>query len=213
MKRCRLVLVGGGGHCKSCIDAIESDTRWQIAGILDIPQHVGSRLCGYEVVGTDDAIARWAQECDVSFLVTVGQIRSAALRMSLFEKIKQAIGHLAVVQASTAMVSPHAIIQQGTIVLHKAVVNAGAQIGANVIINTAAIVEHDAVVGPHAHVSTSAVVNGDACIGAGCFIGSGAVIANGISVCDGCVIGAGAVVVKPITSPGVYVGNPAKKIG
>ncbi len=33
-----------------------------------------------------------------------------------------------------------------------------------------------------------------------------------VSVCDEVVIGAGAVVTKNITEPGVYVGNPAKKI-
>ena len=42
-------------------------------------------------------------------------------------------------------------------------------------------------------------------------IGSNATILP-VSVCDEVVIGAGAVVTKNITEPGVYVGNPAKKI-
>lgn len=33
-----------------------------------------------------------------------------------------------------------------------------------------------------------------------------------INICDGVVIGAGSVVTKDILSPGVYAGNPAKKI-
>ncbi|MDP5170909.1 MAG: N-acetyltransferase [Bacteroidia bacterium] len=33
-----------------------------------------------------------------------------------------------------------------------------------------------------------------------------------VSICDHVVVGAGAVVTKDITEPGVYVGNPAKKI-
>ena len=33
-----------------------------------------------------------------------------------------------------------------------------------------------------------------------------------VNICDNVVIGAGAVVTKNITEPGVYVGNPAKKI-
>lgn len=33
-----------------------------------------------------------------------------------------------------------------------------------------------------------------------------------VTICDHVVIGAGAVVTKDITKPGVYVGNPAKKI-
>lgn len=42
-------------------------------------------------------------------------------------------------------------------------------------------------------------------------IGSNATILP-INICDHAVIGAGAVVTKNITQPGVYAGNPAKKI-
>ncbi len=42
-------------------------------------------------------------------------------------------------------------------------------------------------------------------------IGSNATILP-VTICDNVVIGAGAVVTKNITEPGVYVGNPAKKI-
>ncbi len=33
-----------------------------------------------------------------------------------------------------------------------------------------------------------------------------------VKICDNVVIGAGAVVTKDITNPGIYIGNPAKKI-
>jgi acetyltransferase-like isoleucine patch superfamily enzyme len=42
-------------------------------------------------------------------------------------------------------------------------------------------------------------------------IGSNATILP-ISICDNVVIGAGAVVTKNITQPGIYAGNPAKKM-
>lgn len=42
-------------------------------------------------------------------------------------------------------------------------------------------------------------------------IGSNATILP-VEICDGVVIGAGSVVTKNILEPGVYVGNPAKKI-
>lgn len=48
-------------------------------------------------------------------------------------------------------------------------------------------------------------------IGNNVSIGSNATILP-ISICDNTVIGAGAVVTKDITEPGVYVGNPAKKL-
>lgn len=42
-------------------------------------------------------------------------------------------------------------------------------------------------------------------------IGSNATILP-VTICDHVVIGAGAVVTKPILKPGIYAGNPAKKI-
>jgi acetyltransferase-like isoleucine patch superfamily enzyme len=42
-------------------------------------------------------------------------------------------------------------------------------------------------------------------------IGSNATILP-VSICDGTVIGAGAVVTSDITEPGVYAGNPARKL-
>ena len=56
-----LVLIGGGGHCRSCIDVIETQGGWTIAGVLDVAKRVGERVCGYEIVGTDDDIGRFAR--------------------------------------------------------------------------------------------------------------------------------------------------------
>ena len=49
-------------------------------------------------------------------------------------------------------------------------------------------------------------------VGSGVQVGSNATIISGSHICDNATIGAGAVVTKPIVEPGLYVGNPAKKI-
>ena len=48
-------------------------------------------------------------------------------------------------------------------------------------------------------------------IGNNVYFGSNSTILP-VSICDNVVIGAGAVVTKNITVPGVYAGNPAKKL-
>lgn len=48
-------------------------------------------------------------------------------------------------------------------------------------------------------------------IGNNVYFGSNTTILP-VSICDNVVIGAGAVVTKNITSPGVYAGNPARKL-
>ena len=48
-----LILLGGGGHCKSCIDVIESTSLFKIAGILDPKEPKGLKILGYEILGDD----------------------------------------------------------------------------------------------------------------------------------------------------------------
>lgn len=208
MKEKPLILVGGGGHCKSVIEAAESVGR-EIKGILDLPQYSGEECLGYRVIGSDSDIPLHTDECE--FIVTLGFIKNPEHRDALHRIIEDAGGKLGTVIASTAHVSRYAEIAPGTAVLHNANVNAGARIGKGCIINTGANIEHDAYIGDFCHVSTGAMVNGDCKIGNSTFIGSGAVIANGISITDNAIVGAGAVVCSDITEKGTYVGVPARK--
>ena len=201
-----LILVGGGGHCMSVIEAALS-AGFVIKGILDLPEELGKNVCGVSVLGTDDEMAKYVDDCD--FIVTLGFIKDATLRVKLHDKVRAAGGHFATIIASTAHVSQFAEIGEGTVVLHQATVNAGAKIGVGVIIKTCANIEHSAIVGDYAHVSTGVMVNGDCKVGARTFVGSHTVMVNGKSICEDCVIGAGSVVRKDIKVPGIYNGNPA----
>jgi sugar O-acyltransferase (sialic acid O-acetyltransferase NeuD family) len=203
-----IVLVGGGGHCKACIDVIES-TPYTIAGVLD--KGSLTRVLDYKVIGNDEALRALAEK-GYSFLVTVGQIKTASVRKMIFEQIKTVKGKLAVVVSSSALVSKYSILGEGTIVMHGAIINASSQIGNNCIINNKALIEHDCVIGDHVHVSTAAVINGGCKIGNGVFIGSNSVLAQGVDIGDDVVIGAGSVVLNNIQEIGIYAGNPAKKI-
>ena len=201
-----IVLIGGGGHCKSVIDVAES-AGFNIIGILDTQENVGRKILDYNIIGTDKNIVDYIDKA--FFVITVGQIKDAALRIKLHEKVLSAGGKLATIIASTAHVSKYASINEGTVVMHNAVVNSDAVIGKGCIINTFSNIEHDTVVGDYCHISTGAMVNGNCIVGTGTFLGSQAVMVNGVSVAAGCVIAAGAMVRKNILTKGVYSDNPA----
>lgn len=206
MKR-PLILIGGGGHCKSVIEVAES-AGYEIKGILDMPDEVGKDvLPGHKVIGTDDEIPQYVEKCD--FIITVGFIKNPALRIKLYNKVKAAGGRLATIIASTAHVSKYAELGEGTVIMHHAFVNAGAKIGDNCIINTFVNIEHDAEVGNQCHISTGTMVNGECKIGENCFIGSQSVCANCIEIASDIIVGAGSVVRKSIRVKGIYAGNPA----
>ena len=201
-----LILVGGGGHCKSVIEAAES-AGYNILGVLDTPENVGKQVLAYSVIGTDDDIPQYVDKAE--FVITVGFIKNPAIRIKLYNKVKEAGGKLATVIASTAHVSKYSTIGEGTVVMHQAFVNAGAQIGANCIINTFCNIEHDAQIGDQCHISTGTMVNGDCKVGDRCFIGSQSVLSNGIAIGDDIIVGAASFVRKSISAKGIYSGNPA----
>ena len=212
MGKRKLILLGGGGHCTSCIDVIEQEGKYKIFGILDLASQVGNKVMNYEIIGVDADIENFITE-GFSFFVTIGQLKSAALRKKLFLRLINLNASIATIISPLAYVSKYSELGMGTVVMHGVTINAGTNIGNNVILNTGCDIEHNSVIGDHCHISTHAVINGDCIIGTEVFIGSNATIINGVSVAGCVVIGAGAVINRNIEGSGIYAGIPAKKIG
>jgi sugar O-acyltransferase (sialic acid O-acetyltransferase NeuD family) len=199
-----IMLIGGGGHCLSCIDVLRSSGIYEIVGILDTPDKAGTTLSGIKVIGTDDDISELANKYR-NFLITIGQIKSCEKRIRIYNTVKRNGGNLPVVVSPKAYVSPSAFVDEGTIVMHNALINA------NCIINTGALIEHEASIGDFCHISTQAIVNGQVVVGKNSFIGSNSVIANNLTLPDDIILAAGACLLKSPETAGVYIGNPARK--
>jgi sugar O-acyltransferase (sialic acid O-acetyltransferase NeuD family) len=170
----KILLIGGGGHCRSVIDVIEQSNLFEIVGIIDVQQKVGNNLFAYNILGTNDDILSFKNDVD-AFHITIGQIGISDKRANLFDILKKQGLKFPVIISPLAYVSKHASIGEGTIIMHHAIVNAGATIGRNCIINTKSLIEHDAIVGDHCHIATGAIINGGVNVGRDSFIGSGAI--------------------------------------
>jgi len=167
----QLILLGGGGHCAACIDVIEQENRYDIAGIVDVGN---AAVCGYPVLGNDEALVRLRAGIGYA-LVTVGQIDSPAIRIRLYELAASLGFEQPTIVSPRAYVSKHARLGRGSIIMHNALINARAVVGDNCIINSGALIEHDAVIANHCHISTAAVINGGTTIQSGTFVGSNAI--------------------------------------
>jgi sugar O-acyltransferase (sialic acid O-acetyltransferase NeuD family) len=184
----KIILLGGGGHCKSCIDVIESEKKYTIKGIFE-KKRKKKFLLNYKIFSE-------IYLNKTKTIVTFGQIKNYKIRVELFYKIKNLGFRIPSIVSPLAYVSKHAVIGQGTIVMHGAVVNAGAVIGDNCIINTNSLIEHDVIIGNHTHISTEATINGGVVINDKVFIGSRAIIKNNITIGEGSIIGAGLYIKK-----------------
>ena len=184
-----IVLIGAGGHCASVIDVIENCDDFDILGVLDSKARF-SEILGYPILGDDNLIPKLVRD-DTFFLITVGQIKSSLARKKIAKGLYKYNAKLATVISPLAYVSKHAQIDEGTIVMNHALVNANSKIGRNCIINSKSNIEHGVLIEEFCHISTCAVVNGDSVIGNGTFIGSNATISNNISIKENSIIGAG----------------------
>ncbi len=211
MKKQPIILVGGGGHCRSAIDVIEAENKYRIIGILDIREKIGEKILGHEIIGTDESLSRLMVKCK-NYIVTVGQIKSARLRIDLYNKIKRAGGTLPNIISPNAYVSKYAKLGEGNIIMHQSTINANVYIKNNCIINNQALIEHDCKISSHVHISTKSTVNGDCIIDEGSFIGSGSTLIQGIKVAENVVMGAGCIVTKDIRRNCTVIGNPARVI-
>lgn len=190
-----IILIGAGGHCKSCIDVIEMQGSYKIIGLIDSNEKIGDKILGYSIIGKDKDLAKLKKKVK-NVLITIGQIKSSKARIRIYKHLKKEKFIFPIIISPLAYVSKHSSIKEGTILHHYSTINASAEIGYNTIINNRSLIEHDVKIGNHCHVSTGAIVNGGAKIGDQTFVGSNATIREGIKIGKNCIIGMGKVVTK-----------------
>ena len=203
MKHNKLVIVGSGGHASVVLDAAKQMNRWDSYIVLDEkPNGI--------VLTVDDLYQQRHKYKDSSdFFVAIGD---NTVRKRLLEELALEGFSIASIIHPSAVVASSVVIEEGSCVFARAVLNPFIQIGMGVIVNTSASIDHHSSIGAFSHVCPGAVLAGNAKVGEGCFVGTGAVISNLLNIANDVTLGAGAVVVKSIDEAGTYVGVPARKI-
>lgn len=199
-----LHLIGAGGHARSVI-ALLFNQGYQVEAIYDdaYEKDKEERILNVPVVGKIDAVGTSA-----NLILAVGNNQ---IRKELFCRFKEQVFKENCIH-TTAYIEDSVSLGKSNLIFGRAFLNACVRVGSNTIINTASILEHESVVGDHSQISVGAILCGRVVVGENCFIGAQAVIRDKIKIGDNVVVGAGAVVVKDIVEPGVYIGNPARRI-
>lgn len=199
----KIIIIGAGGHARVVADVVRS-VGDIVFGFLDDGFDVGEELYGSSILGKVEDCLNYKDEYEM--LIAIGNNET---RRKIAEKY-QCNWYTAI--HSSAIVSPSAKIEAGTVVMPNAVVNACAEVGMHSIINTGAVVEHDCKIGSYVHISPRAVVCGVSSLGDNSWLGAGSVIIHVTRVCENVIIGANATVIKDITDSGTYMGTPCKKV-
>jgi len=211
MVKKKIVLIGGGGHCKVVISILKKINNFKIAGIVDNYKSE-SFISGIKIIGTNDDLKDIYKSCIHNALITVGSIKDNTKRYRLFNMAREIGYKFPVIISPEAIVDGSVKIGEGTVVMPGSIINIDSFIGKNCIINTGTIIEHDCKIGDYCHIAPGVHISGAVNIGELSFIGIGATIIQGITIGKNVTIGAGSVVIKDVPGDVIAVGNPAKII-
>ena len=211
MAKKKIVLIGGGGHCKVVISILKKLDNFEIVGIVDNYKSE-SFINGIKIIGTDDDLKDIYRSGMHNALITVGSIKDNTKRYRLFNMAREIGYKFPVIISLEAIVDKSVKIDEGTIIMPGSIINIDSSIGKNCIINTGSIIEHDCKIGNHCHIAPGVHISGEVNISELSFLGISATIIQGIKIGKNVTIGAGSVVIKDIPDNVIAVGNPAKII-
>ena len=194
----KLVLIGGGGHCKSVLDVALRMNEFEEIVITDPDITPGSQILGCSVVGDDSYLDQLRRDGFEYAFITVGSVQINPLRERLANKATSLGFKFPIIQDPSAIVADSAIIEDGTFIGKNVVINAEANIGKHCIINTGAIIEHECSVGDFSHISVGTILCGEVSVGNSCMIGSGSTVIQCLNIGNSVVIGANSTVLTDV---------------
>jgi sugar O-acyltransferase (sialic acid O-acetyltransferase NeuD family) len=196
-------LYGTGGHADVVADTLHACNR-DIYDVFD--DRRAEHFFGGRVVqpGIRSSGATAHIPVDQPIIICIGSNRSRADIAGLLTAPFDTAIH------PTALIGSDVFIGLGTVIFHRAAVQAGTSVGLHVIINTAATVEEDCVIDDFVHVSPRAHVGANVRIGEGAHVGAAATILPGVRLGEWCIVGAGSVVTDDVPAYATIVGNPSR---
>ncbi len=209
----KLLLIGGGGHCRAVIDSLRDDNQYADISIVDKSESIGSLVLGKRVIGNDgDLQMLYDREGYRYAFVTLGSIGDVSVRICIYRLLERLGYSIPNIIDPTAVVSANAALGNGIYIGKNAVVNAGSRIDEGAIINTSVTVEHDCSIGGFVHVSSGSVLCGNVTVGECTHIGAGSVIRQQLRIGSHTMIGMGSVVLKNIGDSVTAYGNPCREV-
>ena len=200
----KMIVVGSGTHSEVVLDIIEKCNEYEVVGLIDDNNR---EIFGYKVIGDDNSLIKLYEDGVRFAFIAIGE---NLVREKLFYKLIEIGYEIINVISDKAIISSHASIGKGVLVMPGGIINCCAQIGNGVIINTNSSVDHDCTIGDFVHIAPGSSIAGTTFIGKRSFVGVGSSIKDKITIGNDVIIGAGSVVINDIESYKKVYGVPAK---
>jgi sugar O-acyltransferase (sialic acid O-acetyltransferase NeuD family) len=201
-----VVVLGSGVYAEEVAD-LAAQAGVRVAGFVENwdRDRASGELRGLPVTWIDDAAALAREHPAICGLGTTR-------RSGFVEQAAAAGFSFATLVHPAAVISPSAVLGEGTIAGPCAVVAAHARIGTHGILNRGALVGHHTVVGDYVTASPAVNVGGCGTIGDRAYLGMGCTVLDRRSVGAGALVGAGAVVTRDVAEATKVMGVPARVV-
>jgi UDP-N-acetylbacillosamine N-acetyltransferase len=207
-----IVLLGGGGHAISCAQ-LARNGGISILGYFDDDPNVEFEFLGLKKAGS---IKDFLNSCEAKtkVIIGIGDHDHGLTRVSIFNRLFASSISIMDLHSSNSNYQDLKLGPRSNQVFDHTYFGPACMLGSNNIFNTNSIIEHQVKIGSHCHIGPGAVICGRAMIGDQVLVGANSTVLPGTEINSGNIIGAGCLVNKSLfSSGGIYIGNPAKKIG
>ena len=181
MNKDKLIIIGNGGHAKSCIEVIESLNKYEIVGLVSDKKDLEIKIGKYSTIGTSENISKF-KEITNKVVFGIASQNSLNLRQNTYNLFKSNGFIFEKIISSSSIVSDTAKIGEGVIIMQGCIINRDVEIGLMSSINSNTLIEHDSKIGRFCNISTSVTINGNVLVEDDSFIGSGCVIRNNLKI-------------------------------
>lgn len=144
------------------------------------------------------------------YKVIVG-IGDPVLRKKIVNKLPANTEFATIIHPS-AVISRWVEIGPGSIITAGTIITCNVKIGSHAHLNLHTTIGHDCNIGDYFTTTPGTNISGNCRFGNNVYLGTNSSVRQGVEIGDDVTIGMGGVVVKDILEPGVYIGNPVKKL-
>ncbi|SHL49854.1 sugar O-acyltransferase, sialic acid O-acetyltransferase NeuD family [Anaerocolumna jejuensis DSM 15929] len=208
----KILLVGGGGHCKSVLDSLLIREQYSEIGIIDLKENIGKDILSVKIIGSDDDLKRLYYYGYHYAFVSLGSVGNPLKRVELFDLLQRIGFRIPNIIDPSAVISRNVTLENGIYIGKNAVINVGTSIKKGSIINTSSTLEHDCCIDKFVHVAPGAVLCGNVYVGENTHIGARSVVKQMVNIGNDTMIGMGSVVLKNIGNGITAYGNPCKEV-
>lgn len=202
-----IIIYGGGGHAKMCIDILKQTNVYKIVGIVDDLQEVGVKILDIPVIGDTSILNELISKGYRLIVNGIGSVLNNTVRYDIYKNLKQKGFLLPNIIHPKASIEPSAILGEGNQIMSNSVIGSDVRLGNNNIINCGAIVSHDCRLDNNVHITPNATLAGGVVIKDNSVIGMGVTVFMKAEIGENVVIHNGCNIVQNVNDNSIIKGS------